>query len=84
MLNDILKVGACEMIIERINAKGYSVRQISKKADLEYNEVKRFIEGETDEMDFLMLVNLCHAINLNPFDYVRDDILLKDFLELVY
>lgn len=84
MLNDILKVGACEELIKIINEKGYTVREISKNANLEYKEVKKFMEGETDELDFLMLVNLCNFMNLNVFDFVKDDIKLKEFLNLVY
>ena len=84
MLDDILKVGACEELIKIINEKGYTVREISKNANLEYKEVKKFMEGETDELDFLMLVNLCNFMNLNVFDFVKDDIKLKEFLNLVY
>lgn len=84
MLDDILKVGACEELIKEINKRGYTLREISKSANLEYKEVKKFMEGESDETDFLMLVNLCKLVGFNPFDLIKDDIKLKDFLELVY
>ena len=43
MLDDILIDGSCEKLIAEINKKGYTVRQISKNANLEYKEVKKFI-----------------------------------------
>lgn len=84
MLDGVLKVGACDELINMINEKGYSVKQISKMSKLCYKEVYNFMNGDTSEVDFLMLSNLCNAIHVNVFDYVKDDIKLKDFLSLVY
>ena len=84
MLIDILKDDAWKRLKREIKKSGYSIDQLASRAHLEKYEVQRVMDGDINEMDFLMLVNLCKAINIDPFSFFKDDIKLADFLNSIY
>lgn len=83
MFMEILKDGSLKRIIEEINKSGYSVNQIASYSHLGVKEVRKLVDGEIEEMDFMMLVSLCRAMNLNPFSFIKDDIKLSEFLNSI-
>lgn len=83
MFMEILKDGSLKRIIEEINKSGYSVNQIASYSHLGVKEVRKLVDGEIEEMDFMMLVSLCKAMNLNPFSFIKDDIKLSEFLNSI-
>lgn len=84
MLIEILKDNSCERLIEEINKCGYTVNQIASYSHLGVKEVKKLVDGEIQDMDFLMLVNICKALNINPFSFFKEDLRLVDFLNSIY
>ena len=84
MLMEILKDDSCQRLIEEINKSGYTVNQIASYSHLGVKEVKKLVNGEIEDMDFLMLVNLCKAMNINPFSFFKEDLKLVDFLNSIY
>ena len=83
MFTQILKDDSLKRIINKINESGYSVNQLASYSHLGVNEVKKLVDGEIEDMDFMMLVNLCRTIKLNPFSFIRDDIKLTEFLNSI-
>ena len=83
MFMELLKDDSLKRIIEEINKSGYSVNQIASYSHLGVKEVRRLIDGEIDEMDFMMLVSLCRTIHLNPFSFIKDDVKLSEFLDSI-
>ena len=83
MFMELLKDDSLKRIIEEINKSGYSVNQIASYSHLGVNEVRRLVDGEIDEMDFMMLVGLCRTMHLNPFSFIKDDVKLTEFLNSI-
>lgn len=83
MFMELLKDDSLKRIIEEINKSGYSVNQIASYSHLGVNEVRRLVDGEIDEMDFMMLVGLCRTMHLNPFSFIKDEVKLSEFLDSI-
>lgn len=83
MFMELLKDDSLKRIIEEINKSGYSVNQIASYSHLGVNEVRRLVDGEIDEMDFMMLVDLCRTMHLNPFSFIKDEVKLSEFLDSI-
>lgn len=84
MLIEILKDNSCDRLIEEINKSGYTVNQLASYSHLGKNEVIKLVNGDIKDMDFLMLVNICKAMNINPFSFFKEDLSLVDFLNSIY
>ncbi len=84
MLIEVLKDNSCQRLIEEINKSGYTVNQIASYSRLGVNEVKKLVDGEIQDMDFLMLVNICKTLKINPFSFIKEDIKLVDFINSIY
>lgn len=83
MFMEMLKDNTLKKIIEELNNTGYSVNQIASYSHLGVNEVRKLVDGEIDEMDFMMLVALCRVIHLNPFSFIKDEVTLTEFLDSI-
>ena len=84
MLIEVLKDDSCQRLIEEINKSGYTVNQLASYSHLGVNEVRKLVNGDIQDMDFLMLVNICKAMNINPFSFFKEDLKLVDFLNSIY
>lgn len=84
MLIEILKDDSYKRLIEEINKSGYTVNQLAINSHLEKNEVQKLVDGDIQDMDFLMLVNICKAMNINPFSFFKEDLSLVDFINSIY
>lgn len=84
MLIEILKEDSCQRLIEEINKSGYTVNQLASYSHLGKQEVEKLINGDIKDMDFLMLVNICKTMNINPFSFFKEDLKLVDFINSIY
>lgn len=83
MFLEILKDDTYQTLIDEINNCGYSIHELSDISLISEKEIKKIKSGNLDDMDFLMLVNLCKAMNINPFSFIKEEISLIDFLNSI-
>ena len=83
MFLEILKDDTYQTLIDEINNCGYSIHELSDISSVSKKDIKKIKNGNLDDMDFLTLVNLCKAIDINPFSFIKEGISLVDFLSSI-
>lgn len=83
MFLEILKDDTYQTLIDEINNCGYSIHELSDISSVSKKDIKKIKNGNLDDMDFLMLVNLCKAMDINPFSFIKEGISLVDFLNSI-
>ena len=83
MFTDFLKEDAYKSLLKAIKKSGLSKKEIAKICRLNKQDINKVYDGDFDNVDFLMIADVCNAINYSVFSLFKEDTKLYEFINAI-
>lgn len=83
MIKDFLKEDAYKSLLNAIQKSGKTKNEIAKACRLNKQDINKIYDGDFDNIDFLMIADVCHEINYSVFSLIKEDTKLYEFINAI-